>query len=414
MREKQITVLLLLLAIFCLLVACTISEPNFEPGTGDDENTPAATQLPPTFEPTPTPYLDPATATPTPFLDELSLTATSEMATTQPDLVPIGPVTPTPVPPSPGVIYQTTAGLWQIGDDWQPRFLSPFAEAVLSPDNTRLVYADQGDLWLTMLAEGTTTQLTNTPDHIEHYPQWWPAHPDILLFQSRPLDTQAEGPQARGYLAAMSLSEGWLTLLERDEISWEDFAPSPNGLHIAYDRGGEPWLYHWDLETAEPFHEDSYSGSQVVTWERLGLPSWSSDGNKLAWAAGVQGEAYPAANGSWQIAAAIFDLTNSTFTILHPYDNVGRGGWSAAAVWSPDDQWLAFTAEDIDPARQGIWVLKTDGSEEHYLGNGYQPVWSPDGQWLAYQGVTPWMVETTTWYALNLFVYENGLIMDWR
>lgn len=413
MREKQITVLLLLFAIFCLLVACTISEPTFEPGTGGEESTPATTLIPLTIEPTLTAINDPATATPAPSTDEISLTATSEMATAHPELVPIGPITPTPVPPSPGAIYQTTTGLWQIGDDWQPQFLSPFAEAVLSPDNTRLVYADQGDLWLTTLADGTTTQLTNTPDHSEHYPQWWPPHPDILLFQSIPV-AQAEGSQARGYLAAMSLSEGWLTLLERDELSWEDFAPSPNGLHIAFDRGGEPWLYHWDLETAEPFHEDTYSGSQAVTWARLGSPSWSSDGNKLAWVAGVQGEAYPAVNGDWQIATVIFDLTNSTFTILHPYDNTGRGGWYAAAVWSPDDQWLAFTTEDIDPARQGVWVLKTDGSEEHHLGNGYQPVWSPDGQWLAYQGVTPWMVETTTWYPLNLFVYENGLIVDWR
>lgn len=418
MSERKLIFWLGLIAFICLMVACTVVEPTLEPGTGDDAATPAAAETP--LPPTPAPTLDPSTATPPPpSLDEISLTATSEMATLHPELVPTNPVTPTPVPPSPGMVYTTETGLWQIGGDWQPRLLSPFAQARLSPDNTRLVYADQGDLWLTTLADGVTTQLTNTPDHTEHNPKWWVAHPDILLFQSLPA-TETGDTQARGYLAAMSLSEGWLTLLEREEMSWEDFAPSPHGLHIAYDRGGEAWLYHWDLEQGEPFHENSYTGNPPATWARLGSPSWSSDGNKVAWMAAVQGEAYPSAEGSWQIAAAIFDMSNSTFTVLHPYNNVGRGGWFAAAAWSPDNQWLAFVAEDVDPARAGVWVIKTDGSEEHYLGPGSDPVWSPDGLWLAFaqpgdaQGVTSRLVETTSWYVLSLFVVDNGLIVDWR
>ena len=410
------------IAFLCLIVACTVDEPLFEPGTGDEGRTPAAanTPPPPTFPPTPSPTFNPAIATPFPSsLDEISLTATSAMATQHPELVPTGPVTPTPVPPSPGIVYTSETGLWQIGGDWQPRLLSPFAQARLSPDNTRLVYADQGDLWLTTLADGLTTQLTNTPDHLEQYPQWWAAQPDILLFQSLPL-AESQDTQAGGYLSAMSLSEGWLTQLDRDEMSGREFAPSPNGLHIAYDRGGEPWLYHWDLELAEPFHEDAYVGSQAVTWARLGSPSWSADGNKVAWMVKVQGEAFPALDGSGQAAAAIFDMSNSTFTVLHPYDNLGRGGWFAAAVWSPDNQWLAFVAEDVDPARYGVWVVKTDGSEEHYLGPGADPVWSPDGLWLAFakpgdtQGVTSRLVETASWYVLNLFVYDDGLIVAWR
>lgn len=419
MSERKLVFWGSLIALICLMVACTVAEPTLEPGTGDEAGTPVATPSPLTIPPTPLPSTDVSTATPPASADVISLTATSEMATLRPNLVPTGPVTPTPVPPSPGVVYQTDTGLWQIGGDWQPRQLSPFANAIISPDNTRLVYSDQGDLWLTTLADGVTTQLTNTPDYTEHNPKWWPAYPDILLFHSLPA-SEAGDTQANGYLAAMSLSEGWLTLLERDDMSLADFAPSPHGSHIAYDRGGEAWLYHWDLEQSEPFHENAYTGNPPTTWARLGSPSWSADGNKVAWMAAVQGEAYPSAEGNWQIAAAIFDLSNSTFTILHPYNNVGRGGWFAAAVWSPDDQWLAFVAEDVDPARAGIWVVKTDGSEEHYLGPGSDPVWSPDGLWLAFaqpddpQGVTSRLVETTSWYVLDLFVVDNGLIVDWR
>lgn len=418
MHEKMAIPALILLAFFCLLVACTISEPALEPGSETE-----ATQTPVvdgtdlivvTMTPTSTPI--PLTVTEDTSRQEgISLTATSAMATAHPDLVPPPGefFTPTPVPPFPGMIYQTETSLWEVGNDWQPRLVSPFTSAVLSPDETQLIYADQGDLWLTQLGDGTTRQLTTTPDHIEHNPQWWLAHPDIVLFQTMPL-SQPEGEQGNGYLAALSLSEGWLTMLERDKPAFAAFAPSPDGLHIAYDRGGEPWLYHWDLQEAEPFNAAAYAGVIGVSWQRLTAPSWSSNSTKLAWIAAVQGETYPAANGNWQIAAAIFDLHQSTVTLLHPYDNASSDGWHPPAIWSPDDQWLAFITEDVDAARSGVWVVKIDDGTEHYLGPGHHPVWSPDGQWLAYQGIVPQLVETISWYALNLFIYEDGQVVDWR
>ncbi|MCL4868790.1 MAG: PD40 domain-containing protein [Anaerolineae bacterium] len=420
MHNHSLTTLLLFMAIICLLMGCTVTEPSVEPDTvGEITYTPTTAPSTPIATATMMPESDEAaspTATPTPWLaptlDELSLTATSAAATAYPNLASENSATPTPVPPFPGMIYQAENGLWQVSENWQPHLLSTHRQARLSPDGTQLVHAAEGDLWLTNLADGTLTQLTNTPNHIEHSPQWWPAHPDIILFFSRPSD-QEEEAQDRGYLAAMSWREGWLTLLERDVVSLDDFAPSPNGLHIAYDRAGKPWLYHWDLESGESLYENSYRGEQTVTWARLGSPSWSSDGNKVAWIAAITGAAFPA-NGVWQVAAAIFDLSDYTFTLLHPYDNLGRGGWYAAATWSPDDQWLAFVTEDIDPARWGLWVARTDGLEEHYLGPGQNPVWSPDGKWLVYQDVTTQLVETTTWYKLNVYIYDNGVVVDWR
>lgn len=418
MHEKMAVPALILLAFFCLLVACTISEPILEPGSeAEATQTPVADAVDPavvTITPTSTP-ISPIATEDNSSQQEISLTATSVMATAHPNLVPLPGqfFTPTPVPAFPGMIYQTETSLWQVRNDWQPWLLSPFASAVLSPDETQLIYADQGDLWVTHLGDGTTRQLTTTPDHIEHSPQWWLAHPDIVLFQTRPL-SQAEEVPDNGYLAALSLSEGWLTMLEREETAFGAFAPSPDGLHIAYDRAGQPWLYHWDLQQAEPFYAAAYSGTTDVTWARLAAPSWSSDSDKLAWVAAVQGDTFPAANGSWQIAAAIFALNQSTVTVLHPYDNVGRDGWYPPATWSPDNQWLAFADEDVDASRSGVWVVKTDGSAEHYLGPGHHPVWSPDGQWLVYQDIVPQLVEIISWYPLNLFVYEDGLVVDWR
>src|SRR5579883_988184 len=70
--------------------------------------------------------------------------------------------------------------------------------------------------------------------------------------------------------------------------------------------------------------------------------------------------------------------------------------------WSPDGRWLAFLSDregeaglaaSAEQKRLGkgkpqIWLLPTDGGEAHqvtFLPHGASsPVWSPDGQWLAF------------------------------
>jgi Tol biopolymer transport system component len=55
-------------------------------------------------------------------------------------------------------------------------------------------------------------------------------------------------------------------------------------------------------------------------------------------------------------------------------------GSAADPVASPDGSAIAFDDRD------GLYVMKADGTERIRLASGTRPEWSPDGQWLAYQG----------------------------
>jgi Tol biopolymer transport system component len=49
------------------------------------------------------------------------------------------------------------------------------------------------------------------------------------------------------------------------------------------------------------------------------------------------------------------------------------------ATWSPDGQWIAYTV-----APNGIFLMKPDGTEAHYLTEGNNPSWSPDSRRIAF------------------------------
>jgi hypothetical protein len=106
-------------------------------------------------------------------------------------------------------------------------------------------------------------------------------------------------------------------------------------------------------------------------------------------------------------------------------------GYGVGPSWSPDGQWLAYTAHN------GIYLARPDGSESHRVvdydsynlsvpvpsqGNVWHfwppyPEWSPDGRWLVYH---LWEDGQCNIHKLDLetgedeVVFEGGLYPHWR
>jgi Tol biopolymer transport system component len=315
---------------------------------------------------------------------------------------PPGEVFPTAVSllPPLGLVYSASDGLWQITSDGSHHLLIDRSDVVLSPDGHSALFIRYDpnatpDLWVINLMSGEERQLTFTSDRIELFGRWWPGQPDKVILGSWS-DTEEQGPNT-GHLCLVSIESGEYLILDDENNSNAFPAPSPDGQRIAYDRGGSPWIYNL-TRGPEAFDLDSYDSLGIVGSQKITLasPSWSPDGKQLAWVIGGG----LAQDASYRIAIAVFNLESGTSRILHPYQPIGRGGWPPAPIWSPDGQWLAINAwSEENP--NGLWIVKADGSEEHYLGDGISPVWSPDGDFLAFTLPTEqpsiWLVQIGEW-----------------
>jgi Tol biopolymer transport system component len=310
----------------------------------------------------------------------------------------------------PGLVYgQGKAAendLWRIDAQGRPVRILDRGSVALSPDGTHALYVEDDDIWLADLGTGQRRNLTRTPERSEMYPAWWPGRPDTIVCASRPRDATWG---SIGLLTAVNLSDRAYQVLDgSDDGSGSMYglpAPGPDGQTIAYDRDGQPMVYHWG-SGPERFDPQQHGLRQAV--RAMENAAWSPDGKGLAW---VAAEDFGGGNTA---ALAVFDLAAGQARILHPHKPAMLEGFESAPVWQPGGQWLAFAVAGQDAVSGGLWALRADGKEGYNLGTGGnpywcgdgKPVWSPDGKALAAtaRSLAPVIrvYDTGTWLARDL------------
>ena len=356
---------------------------------------------------------------------------TPDQSATSGDLTPSprqpGIPTPTPAAPLPGLIYWMDDSLWKANGGGQPVQILAHADdgenrlPAISPDGAYALYLEKdADLWLADLTTGERRNLTRTPNHTETNFRWWPARPDVILFSSRPQEIRP-GPGVTGFLAMAGIDGHGYRVLDDQNHTGGLPAPSPDGRTIAYGSGSTGWLYRW--ETGPEVFDPADYGLPSYRDAHIGSPSWSPDGNRLAW---IVSGAF-ATDGNRQMGVGVFDLEARTVQILHLHEPAFEDGWPAPPAWSPDGRWLAFTAWAQDPDEAGVWVVRTGGRQgeehqslftEYHLG-GSRPVWISNGRWLAFNrdtqdgGTSSWAAQVGTWGLIRFALPPDAYIVDW-
>jgi Tol biopolymer transport system component len=142
---------------------------------------------------------------------------------------------------------------------------------------------------------------------------------------------------------------------------------SPNGRSIAFERGGDIWVFDLGDRRQRRIVRDGSS------------PSWSPDGRKLAFERARGQRCLPQACVS-RAAVWVLEIAAKKERRL-----VRNGD---AANWSPDGRQIAFERwrSHFQDFESFIYVMRADGTAQRRLFRGEHPVWSPNGQELAFVG----------------------------
>ncbi len=330
------------------------------------------------------------------------------------------------VPPRPGGStqsgpYQDIAGLvysdlsaeetWRIDANGFPQFVYPERDAKLSPGGGKVLLDRNDDIWVADLISKEQTNLTADSNRLEGGSMWWPASPEVIVFNS----VQDEWGLSFGQASIMRQDGSDYQVLDENSSFWSP-APSPDGKTIAYDTATEAWLYNLDTGK-EPFDVREY-GLETPEDFRIGSPSWSPDGTQLTWWVG--GSFSP---GEWVTALVLFDLQTKEFKFIHQFQPIGGSeGWRPPAQWSPDGEWIAFTTQGLGRVPDLV-VMRVDGSQFTNLGSGATPLWSPDSSKLIFLHPDPgggtyledelMLVDRDSWQAVPLDLPPGSRHIQW-
>jgi Tol biopolymer transport system component len=174
----------------------------------------------------------------------------------------------------------------------------------------------------------------------------------------------------RGHLEAIDPGNGSARQIIPGDEKAEGVSRSPDGRTATFwvNEAGRSRLFAIGVDGRD---RREVATTLSVTWNPS-IDTWSSDSRFLATEVTLNGEA----------RILIVDVASGIARPLTPAGVVAH-----SPLWSPDDQWIAFTPETT--TGRGLSVIRTDGTGLHDVAGNMHGLdvagpdtWSPDGTWI--------------------------------
>lgn len=272
------------------------------------------------------------------------------------------------------------------------------AQATVSGQNGLIAYVsvqdNDFDVHVADLANGSSENLTETPDNDEHDPVWSPAGDRIAFARAEAhLDIwvmNADGSEATN-----------LTPGANDGMGNSGRRPtwSPDGTQIAYEDAGDIWLMN-----ADGSDKRSLTGTPATTGIE-GDPVFSPDGEQVAYVRGLDLWVMDADGGNQRPLVSsdkaerspdwspdgqtlVYERSGEIWQVGAEGDGAaalitGLQGGGTAPAYSPDGDYVVFSSSGIGNTGSGadIAVVGVDGSAPHRVAGGplndQEPAWQP-------------------------------------
>jgi Tol biopolymer transport system component len=277
----------------------------------------------------------------------------------------------------PGFVYETNGEYYLINSDHQPQLLPIEHDFIPSPTNSWALYNSEGDQWVADLATGEKRNLTEAIDDWVCCGQWWPGHPNEILYTSI-LENSSHEPSVIGVLTKFDLTTNQATPLIPDHLL-NSFSPHPDGNRIAIQSTMGAYRYFDTTRTILPFYAEEYGFRFPI--ELLYSPAYSPDGTKLVWRADWIGVNPGNLNNLSSSGVLLFDLNERTVNEIgniHQF-NIDKLP-PPPPKFSPNGRYLA--AEKIEIGEKDISIHYPQHTSRFLYAEN--PIWSPNSIWIVF------------------------------
>lgn len=225
----------------------------------------------------------------------------------------------------------------------------PYGE--YSPDFNQYLYIADDDIWLANLSSGERYNVTQTPDRVECCAQWWPMHPNKIIFNSWPVDSLWGHDYSLGMLTTIFLDGSGYELLDTVVLPQSQPAISPMNGAIIYNDDMRLWQDYRISFALELFDLIPATDLSMVYVESF---SWSPDGRYVA----VMTTRRTDDQSNNIEGLILFDFETMSATYIYEYVVVAGDSSASAPSWSSNGQFLAFLAREKDETKGGLWIVE--------------------------------------------------------